>query len=205
MAIIKMEDLNRRFTEVVAQYIAQGLTMNLNAMSGTQGEIGKVALANDKVVYFIYMDRGHDGNIMDGRMYDTMNIKVEMHERDCRDLIDNWHTYWLGKGELVFEEVYYQITDRRDGKVWVADKADADSILDMRHARRKARGESWANWKKVRYDVDTVVNVVKAKTGRKRVFAENIVSVEKHTSSQNCWRITYVFSGKQNTVCLHMA
>lgn len=197
MSIIKMEDLNSRFTALVAQYISKGLTLNLNAMSGTQGELGRIALADDKVVYFIYMNSQYIRE--DNNYYDTMNIKVEMFVRDRRDLLNDWTTYstiWLGKGELVYEEVYYEIADSQNCKVWVDSIEECDRIHELQYTRRKARNYDWnGGWKRVnKYNANTIIEIIKKKTGRKRVHTENIVKVEKWRD-ENKWSISYVFSG----------
>lgn len=44
------EDINNRFTEIVAEYIAKGYTFNTSSMGGSQGEIANIDLTNGKEI-----------------------------------------------------------------------------------------------------------------------------------------------------------
>lgn len=196
MAIIKMEGLNKRFTEVVAQYMAQGLTLNANAMSGSQGEMGKVALANDKHVYMIYLHEEDIGKWTD--MHEVVKLTVELFVRDKSDLVSNFHTYWLRKGETVYEEIFHQIAENRSaGKVYVTTEEEWKQSRDKQMERLENKDSHFGSMKEVPYDVETIISVIKSHTGRKRVLEENILKVTRHTKS-NCWHIDYMFSGHSN-------
>ena len=39
---MKFADINKRYTEIVNEYIAKGYTINTATMSGSQGEIAKI-------------------------------------------------------------------------------------------------------------------------------------------------------------------
>lgn len=205
MAIVKFEAINKAETELVKKYLAMGLEIDTNAMSGTQGEKGKVALADDKYVYFIYTDHDYsDGDVWN--RHDVMKVVVERHDRDRRDLIDTWHTYWLGKGEVVEEIIFHELPSRDSYvKAYTTDEAEFNRVQEKHHERSYSRRDTWNNWKNVRYNVNTIVGVVKAKTGRKRVVEENIVEVEKHCKENNYWRITVMFNGKQSCFSVHQA
>lgn len=203
MAIVKFEAINKAETEMVRKYLAKGLELDINAMSGTQGEKGKVALADDNNVYFIYVDHTYsEGDILS--RHEITKIVVERHDRDRRDLIDNWHTYWLGKGEIVEEVIYHELpgSGRNYSKAYTTDEAEWQAAHDKNMSRFNNRESSWDSWHKVNFKMDTVVEIVKAKTGRKRVARENIVSVEKR-SDENYWRINTMFNGKTGTVAVH--
>lgn len=200
MAIVKFEAINKAMTDMIKKYLGYGLELDVNAMSGTQGEKGKVALADDKNVYFIYVDHGYtEGDWM--TRHDVMKITVERHDRDLRDLIDDWHTYWLGKGEVVEEIVFHELPSRGYNKAYTLDEAEWQAAHDKNWSRFKNR-ERMNSWHKVNFKMDKVIEIVKAKTGRKRVAIENIVSVEKRYD-ENSWVITTMFNGKKGTVAVH--
>lgn len=197
MAIIKMEGINKRYTEVVAQYIAQGLTIDAEAMRGSQGEIARVALANEKNVYIIYLHEESIGRLFDG--HDVAQITVEMFVREANE--DAFTIYWLGKGETVYEETFHQVSDgrRRGGKIWTDDEAEWMQSWDKQTDRAKNWGPSFGRDVEVKYNAETVISVIKARTGRKRVAQENIVKVTKRTD-RNSWNIQYMFSGRKNSL-----
>ena len=43
-------DINRKFTEIVSDYIRRGFTINIGTMGGSQGEEGHVDLTNGEIV-----------------------------------------------------------------------------------------------------------------------------------------------------------
>ena len=45
---MKYVDINKRFTEIVSEYIAAGYMMNTSSMNGSEGEISKVDLTDGK-------------------------------------------------------------------------------------------------------------------------------------------------------------
>lgn len=45
---MKYIDINRKFTETVSSYIAQGYIINTASMSGSQGEVAHIDLTNGK-------------------------------------------------------------------------------------------------------------------------------------------------------------
>lgn len=200
MAIVKFEAINQAMTEMIKKYLGYGLELNVNAMSGTQGERGKVALADDKNVYFIYVDHDYtEGDWM--TRHDVMKITVERHDRDRRDLIDTWHTYWLGKGEVIEEIIFHELPSRGYDKAYTLDEAEWQAAHDKNWSRFENR-ERMDSWHKVNFKMDKIIEIVKVKTGRKRVAIENIVSVEKR-SDENYWRINTMFNGKNGTVAVH--
>lgn len=201
MAIVKFEAINKAMTEMIKKYLGYGLELDVNAMSGTQGERGKVALADHDNVYLIYVDHDYTEGDWASR-HDVMKITVERHDRSLSDLIDTWHTYWLGKGEVVEEIIFHQLPGYKNEKAYTTDEAEWQAAHDKNWSRFENRESRYDNWHKVNFKMDKVIEIVKAKTGRKRVARENIISVEKR-SNENYWRINTMFNGKNGTVAVH--
>ena len=200
MGIVKMADMQKRFTEVVNQYLARGLEFELEAMRGSQGEEGKVALADpDKnCVYIIYL-HGEMDNSLDLDFTDRMVLTVGMYPKHR----PGW-SYWLGGEDMtvVYEEEWYRISRDMDGRpVYVADARDAQDVINLRRSRRKARGGWTPEFHPMCFKPETIINLVKAKTGRKRVNHENIVQVEKHRD-RNYWKVTTMFNGTKKTILI---
>jgi uncharacterized protein YeeX (DUF496 family) len=47
---MKFAEINRRYTEAVAEWLAKGYTINTATMSGTQGEFAKIDLTDGKEI-----------------------------------------------------------------------------------------------------------------------------------------------------------
>ena len=194
-----MAQLETRFTEVVASYVARGLRLDTNAMSGSQGEIGKVALTDGKMTYMIYLNRdyvtidGEDDSLWNRA--DAVKLIVEMGNRKAGCLA----TFWLGDKEhtVVQQEVWYIIGHHNN--YFTDDVEDYKAIRKIRTERHLARHT--AEKVTVQLPVDKLVAIVKAKTGRKRVYAENIGKVERwHSTYTQGWKIITMFNGKEQVV-----
>ena len=193
MAIIKKADMNREFTKVVARYMAQGMEFHPEAMNGHQGEDGKVALTDGKNVYMIYLHHEVEGADFT-RILDVEKLTIERYDIQQGP----WQIYWLGKGDVVEETVWYKINERRED-VYVKSLEEAQRIHELHMARWRNSDGCRPNWEAVRYNREVFKKVVMAKTGRKRVNEENIVRVEKHTKC-HYWKITTMFAGKQKDI-----
>lgn len=53
---MKFESINLRYTEVIAEWLAKGYTINFATMSGHQGEISKIDLTDGKEIIRIMLD-----------------------------------------------------------------------------------------------------------------------------------------------------
>lgn len=201
MAIVKFNAINQVMTEMIKKYLGYGLELDVNAMSGTQGEKGKVALADQDNVYFIY---ANETNIGEDFLTSHSGIKVivERHNRDRRDMNDNWHTYWLGQGEVVEEIIYHELlsTRRRNNKAYTTDEAEWKRIYD-KHWERVKNNRIFDSWIKKNFEMDRIIEIVKVKTGRKRVSVENILGVEK-SSGRNYWVIEVMFNSKKQRISI---
>ena len=57
---MKYADINKKFTEVVTEYIVKGYNINTSSMRGSQGEIAKVDLTNGQEIVRIYIKKFSD-------------------------------------------------------------------------------------------------------------------------------------------------
>lgn len=57
---MKYIDINKRFTEIVSEYIAAGYTLNTASMNGSEGEISKVDLTDGKEILRVLVRRFDD-------------------------------------------------------------------------------------------------------------------------------------------------
>lgn len=204
MAIVKMAQVYKRFTEVVANLMAMDdLTFDLEAMNGHQGEEGKVALTDGEFVYMVYVNRaraevtGIDDRFT--RSADVLKLKVGKYQKQT----GTWNTYWLNKeDEVLLEEIWYELPGySRD--VYTTSADEYIEIFNKWYQRSKARWSDESRVMKIgRADhLGKILDIIKAHTGRKRVNLENLVSVTKDGEQNKFW-ITCVFNGRRDTICV---
>lgn len=102
------KDINKRYTEIVMEYMAKGYYINTYSQRGSQGEIAKVDVTDGKKIIrilietFSRFETGVDGiRIMVGRVPDD--------ERVQPNGTDTWGTIWNEHLEVITEEFFYQL------------------------------------------------------------------------------------------------
>lgn len=128
--IILVKDLEQVFTNMVNEYIAKGMTIHVNSMSGSQGEKAKVDLTDGKDVYRIRIEResSHDDEFWG----DKMVIIVERHSGADKKDLDNWDTIWNGRGEEIYRREWFSVSSRNH-------KAFVETLEEARECTRKQR------------------------------------------------------------------
>lgn len=128
---MKFEQINRRFTEKVAEMLSQGYIMNATTMGGSQGEIAKVDLTDGKKIIRVMLSTEHDWERIGDRFYtfdkviltigtNTDKVRIHGSDRFC-DTIWNQHL-----ADIVTEE-FYQIGRRGN---WYGTKEEAIAQQD---------------------------------------------------------------------------
>ena len=123
---MKFEQINRRFTEKVAEMLSQGYIMNATTMVGSQGEIAKVDLTDGKKIIRVMLSTENDWERIGDRFYtfdkviltvgtNTDKVRIHGSDRFC-DTIWNQHL-----ADIVTEE-FYQIGRRGN---WYGTKEEA--------------------------------------------------------------------------------
>lgn len=172
--IKKIEDINVRFTQVIAEYMAKGMTVNTQTMSGSQGEKAKIDLTDGKHIYRIMVADGIEYESRRLIGYDTREITVEKFE--ITESVNAFGTLWNGRGQLVSKEVFYKLNRR---EIFV------DSIEEIREIERKhyARQRESSNKKFVpvikQDDKELLKNICRQHKGYGKVSVNKIAGIEK--------------------------
>ena len=141
---MKFAEINARFTEKVAEYMAKGYTINTATMNGSQGELGKVDLTNGREIIRVLLDDfGTPCTRIEHRFYSFDGVKLIVG-RVTDDVIPNsqstWQTVWNNRLEVLYREEYYQIgREKRGGVKWYGSKVEAMAQQDKQWKRYKAR------------------------------------------------------------------
>lgn len=114
--ILLARDIEKAYTDKINEYIARGMWVNVNTMSGTQGETAKIDVTDGESIYRIRLNRDYF-NSRDGEEFtsrtEAIVLTVEKFKNEGRGLCDGFAILWAGKGEIVEEKTWYVISDRR--------------------------------------------------------------------------------------------
>lgn len=109
---MKFAEINKRYTEIVAEYISKGYTINAGTMSGSQGEMAHIDLTdgNEIIRVLVCNKTEHDEEyrridtcqIIVGKCSDT-NIVINSEDRMS-------YTIWNGRLEVILCEKFYQLS-----------------------------------------------------------------------------------------------
>ena len=137
---MKYADINKRFTETVAEYIGKGYTINSASMGGSQGEKAKVDLTDGSEIIRVMIASFSDWSnnlegveIVVGRCTDA---DVVPHNGSGRS------TIWNNRLEVLSQERFYKVgEDRRHGTFYgTADEAKAANELRFNRYRARSTG-----------------------------------------------------------------
>lgn len=109
---MKYTEINKKFTTLVAGYLAKGYMINTATMPGSQGERAKVDLTNGTEVIRIVLESF--------TTYDDIHLRGwkivvgRAGEQDCitPNSPEDACTLWNGHLEVLYEECFYQIGRR---------------------------------------------------------------------------------------------
>lgn len=130
---MKYIDINKRYSEIVAEYISKGYTINTASMSGTQGEIAKIDLTDGNEIIRISIDG-----------FSNWRESIEGYEitvgRDTKDEVkphtndSGYNTIWNNNLEIIHTERFYRIDRYSD---FLGTEEDAKNAVAVRRERIK--------------------------------------------------------------------
>ena len=108
---MKYADINRRFTEIVAEWLAKGYSINTASMSGSQGETAKIDLTDGKEIVRILVDRFSDyaANVEGVEIIVGKALDADVRPNNN----DNWATLWNNRLEVLQQERFFKIGENR--------------------------------------------------------------------------------------------
>lgn len=110
-------DINKRFTAIVAEYMAKGYTINTRTMSGSQGDYAHIDLTDGTEVIRIMIDTFHEWTDIS---LDGLEIIVGRADSEVIPNCENdYYTLWNTKLDIIRRERFYEVgADRRHGKFY---------------------------------------------------------------------------------------
>lgn len=137
---MKYADINKRFTAIVADYMAKGYTINTRTMNGSQGEYAHIDFTNGTEVIRTLVDSFHEWSdysldgleIIAGRADSSV---IPNSESDCR-------TLWNNKLDIISRERFYEIGASRHHGKFYGSREDALAAQQLRFQRYVAKDQN---------------------------------------------------------------
>lgn len=189
---MKYSEINKRYTEIVAEYMNKGYTINTASMSGSQGEIAKIDLTDGTEIIRIvistfvkYNDLHSEGiEIIVGRTTDK--AKPHSNNKD--------YTVWNNHLEIICEERFYQIGSY--GTDFYGNEEEAKRASQIKHERWALRREDNSRTElKNEKAIEIAKNIIRTKFGYNRINTPEI----KITKCKFEDRIGYIVRYRNNT------
>ena len=178
---MKYIDINRKFTETVSNYIAQGYIINTASMSGSQGEIAHIDLTDGKQIVRVQLE---GLKLVVGIAAD--NVKSNDNQRG--DVI------WNNRLDVISCEKFYKLSSNRDDSVFYGTREEA-TVADEKRFERYCCRDCRIKKHLPEKASPLVKEFVRRKFGLKRVVVSNI----QITKQNSVYTVTY----NQHSAQLH--
>lgn len=132
---MKYADINRRFTEIVTEYIRNGYTINTATMNGSQSEVTRIDLSNGKNFVRILIRHFYhkDGFYNDGYEIVVGNVKKAHNANQPPE--GAVAIIWNNELNIVACEEFYEIGKRHGYGEWYGTRDDAVAARNTRAER----------------------------------------------------------------------
>ena len=174
---MKYADINRRYTEIVAEYMGKGYTINTASMSGSQGETCKIDLTNGTEIIRIMVDTFSDWR------NDLAGVEIlvgKVTDEDVRPHSNSgWATIWNNRLEILSTDRFYKIGEDRCHGTFYGDMAEAKAATTTRRSRYIARESTRRTENITSKAVEIAKRVIRREFGVKRI-CEADVKVSKY-------------------------
>lgn len=201
-------EINRKFTEAVADLMARGYVINTATMGGSQGEVGKVDLTDGKEIIRVVLDNfGTPVVRIEGRFYRMEGLKLivgRVTDQVTPNSQNAWQTVWNGNLEVISEDVFYEIgREHRDGSKWYGTREEAITQQDKEAERYRTRYiEKQQEFPDAAREI--VLPFIRRQPRCKSVRLSEIEKITKHHSRSRTGRMSvqYVVNARGNSYTL---
>lgn len=172
---MKYAEINKRYTEIVSEYMAAGYTLNSATMTGSQGEIASIDLTDGKEILRVLVTRFNDRG--DCCTYEGVDIIVgRAGEQDMVTPNDdsNWHTLWNNHMEVVRQERFYQVGESRRGGKFYGTQEEAEAAYEARMQRYRDKRDRKTPAASSPRMLAIARRIVKERLGVKRVSMDDV-------------------------------
>ena len=167
---MKYADINKRFTEIVAEYMGKGYTINASTMSGSQGETARIDLTNGTEIIRVIVCNFYE--CTDYYHVDGDEIVVGKVTDDVKPNDNSYNRRTVWNQHLIDKENDYYVTKE--------EATEAAKIRAERWTRSDSKYEILTSPKAV----DLAVKIVREKLGYRRVNRADVKIQKNHKTNQ---------------------
>lgn len=167
---MKYADINKRYTEIISEYMAAGYTLNSSTMTGSQGETASIDLTDGKEIIRVLVSRFNDWG--DNASFEGVDIiagRADLSERITPNNDSTWGTIWNDRLQVLRKERFYQVGESRQGSKFYGTQEEAEAAYLLRFQRYKSKREIKAQAAPTEKMLEVARRVVCEKLGVKRV------------------------------------
>lgn len=191
---MRFKDINKRYTEIVSEYITKGYTINTASMGGSQGELANIDLTNGTEIIRILVNSFTDWN----SAYGLEGIEIVVG-RCTDDVIPNDYRYnetiWNDHLDVLSCERIYKVGEDRKNGILYGTIDEANTAIEKRVARYSARNPHPERFVPTKEMMEIATRIVREKMGFMRIRAIDV----KLTKYENRYSVSY----HGNTYKLH--
>ena len=186
---MKYADINRRFTEIVAEWMAKGYTINTASMSGSQGETAKIDLTDGKEIIRILVDRFSD---YAAHVEGVEIIVGKALDADVRpNSNDNWATLWNSQLEVLQHERFFKTGESRFGGARYGTEAEAKAVAALRFKRYITKETT--NKHEISSDkaMEIAKHIIRREFGVKRIIEADVSIFKRNDADGTSYCVSY--------------
>lgn len=190
---MKYADINMKYTATVAEYLANGYTINTRSMCGSQGDYAHIDLTDGTEVIRILVDTFREWSNLP---LNGLEIIVGRADSEVIPNCENdYHTLWNTKLNIISRERFYQIGEARHHGKFYGTLEEATAAQQLRAQRYSANQQD----SKAEDITDKAMGIAKRIIRREfkvKRICEADITVSKHNG-------TYTIKYKSKVYRLH--
>lgn len=185
---MKFREINKKYTEKVAEYLAKGWTINTGTMNGSQGELAHIDFTDgEKVVRILleransYSDWWYEGyRLVVGVVTDNVEINTN----------DSWSTVWNNRLDVLEEEIFYRagMNSRSDWYVTAEESKAGYEKMVARYENKYSKNKDTDFGKN---GAKAVLPFVKRQYRCGRAKVDDVKVVKKVRNGEVHWCVSY--------------
>lgn len=190
---MKFIDINKRYTELVAEYIGEGYSINAASMGGSQGEISKVDLTDGKRILRVLVQAFNDWS----KKLEGVEIIVGFSTDNVFPNSSNTfaQTIWNDRIEVIKTERFYELGVNRYNERFYGTEQEAYTAAKLRLKRYREKAYVNAPKNLSEKSMEIAKRVIRKKLGVSRIY-EADVRITKRNGA-------YVVGYRNKTYRLH--
>ena len=164
---MRYSDINKRYTEIVAEYIGKGYTINSATMGGSQGEKAKVDFTDGNEIIRVMIASFSDWSA------NLEGVEIVVGRCTETDVVPHngsgWNTIWNNRLEILKQERFYKVGENRRTGIFYGTADEAKAANELRLKRYIARSTGCQTVDITERAMEIAKRIIQRQFGVKRV------------------------------------